>query len=299
MWLHQRLELATRTVVKEIVDGQQRSKAILDFYEDKLRLSRSILDDRFAGRTFSELDDQFQAQFLNYGLSFDLFVGATLENVREVFRRMNSFTVPLNPEEARYANYQGPFKWFIHGLARDYDTAFRNAGVFTEKQINRLADAKLLTEISSALLNGITTTTKAALDRVYKNNDSDFPRRDELDDSIRYGLNSILGNRDLGNTGLMKPYNVYSLCLAFIQASGRQIIVADPNRPVVHAFRPGEGVYNLGLLANAISVDEESDGRLDSSLSEFAEFISATKDRTNVASQRQRRFEFFLAALDA
>ena len=103
MSLHQRLELVTRTVVKEIVDGQQRSRAVLDFYQNKLRLSRSLLTPEYAGRTFSELDEVAQGQFLNYGLNFDLFVAATNDDVREVFRRMNSFTVPLNPEEARHA----------------------------------------------------------------------------------------------------------------------------------------------------------------------------------------------------
>lgn len=293
--LHQRLDLPTRRVVKEIVDGQQRSRAILDFYQNKLRLSRTMLSEDFAGRTFNELDDSFQAQFLNYGLNFDLFVGATSEEVREVFRRMNSFTVPLNPEEARHANYQGPFKWFIHQLSRDYDAAFRNAGVFTEKQINRMVDAKLLTEISSALLTGISTTSKTTLNRVYRENDVDFERRGEIEEAIRYGLDAILGNGDFRSTPLMKPYNFYSLCLAFIQEAGKILVVENPNLPSVPEFRPNEPDYNLTLLAGVVSDAEADESR--PAQTPFKEFVAATKDRTNVADQRRRRFEFFLAAL--
>lgn len=299
MWLHQRLEMPSRKVVKEIVDGQQRSRAILDFYQDKLRLSKTILNDSFAGKKLSELDDEYQAQFLNYGITFDIFVGATLDDVREVFRRMNSFTVPLNPEESRHAIYQGPFKWFIHSLGRDYDTAFRNAGVFTEKQLNRLSDAKLLTEITDALVHGITTTSKTSLDRLYKKFDVNFPEETELDETVRFGLDSILGYGDLHETELMKPYNVYSLCLAFIQHSRRKIVVTTPSLPIVHAFNPGEPLYNLSLLAAVLADDEGAGFGIDPHFSDFADFILATKDRTNVASQRQRRFEFFLAALAA
>jgi hypothetical protein len=298
MWLHQRLEMPSRKVVKEIVDGQQRSKAILDFYQGRLRLAKIILNDAFAGKTFSELDDEYQAQFLNYGINFDIFVGATLGEVREVFRRMNSFTIPLNPEESRHATYQGPFKWFIHSLSRDYDTAFRQSGVFTEKQINRLADAKLLTEIADALYNGITTTNKSALDRIYKKFNSEFDEEQRTNDKIRYGLDSILGNGDLRGTELMKPYNVYSLCLAFIQNSGRHVVVSSPSLPAVRAFQPGEPFYNLTLLAYALAEDEGAGTLIDPYFADYADFIGATRERTNVASQRRRRFEFFLAALE-
>lgn len=306
--LHQRLELSTRTTVKDIVDGQQRSRAIMDFYENKLRLSRSLLTEEYRGRRFSELDKEAQSQFLNYGLNFDVFVAAQAEEVREVFRRMNSFTVPLNPEESRHASFQGPFKWFIHGLSRDFDTAFQACGVFTEKQINRMVDAKLITEIAHALLRGITTTSKASLDKIYRDFDVDFPQQDEVDGAIRAGLDGVLSDPDIRDTPLLKPYNVYSLALAHIQHSGKWEVDDDVQLPSVPDFRAGESSYNLSLLAEAISVYEEigdvdEDGGVapadDAPPSPYAEFIQATKERTNVASQRKRRFEYFLAALSA
>src|ERR1035438_1261550 len=51
--LHQTTDLKTRRTKKEIVDGQQRSQAIFDFFEDKLRLSGNT---EFARRTYSQLD---------------------------------------------------------------------------------------------------------------------------------------------------------------------------------------------------------------------------------------------------
>ena len=59
---------------------------------------------------------------------------------------MNSYTVPLNPEEHRHASYQGRFKWFANRLGKRYNGVFREIGLFSEKQLLRMADTKLLAE---------------------------------------------------------------------------------------------------------------------------------------------------------
>ena len=298
MWLYQRLIISTKTTVKEIVDGQQRSKALLDFYQGKLRLSQTNLDDRFAGRKFEELEDEDQAVFLHYGLNFDMFMNATDEEVRAVFRRMNTFTFPLNAEETRHARYQGAFKWFIHRVSEDYSNLFLRAGVFSEKQLTRMADAKLLTEICRAFDFGITTTNAVQLDRMYKDNDTKFSEETEYESWIRQGLDTILHNESLWETGLMKPYNFYSLCLAYIQAFGLYGIVSEPHDPLIGTFQPDDPNYNLSQLASAMNV-EEGDPLYRDLDPGIKSFLAATKDRTNVAQQRVRRFESFLSALGA
>src|SRR5208337_260200 len=115
--LFQRIDVKTRKSIKEIIDGQQRSVAILDFYSGKLRLSRTIEESEFAGAAYSDLSEELQGKFLNYSLSVDLFVAATNEEIREVFRRMNSYTVPLNPEESRHATWPAPFFWTIGNVS--------------------------------------------------------------------------------------------------------------------------------------------------------------------------------------
>ena len=105
--LFQKTDLRSRKTYKEIVDGQQRSRAILEFFEDKFRLSRSCEITEVAGKLYSQLAEEFQQDFLDYSLSVDLFVSANPIEIREVFRRINSYTVPLNPEEKRYSIYLG------------------------------------------------------------------------------------------------------------------------------------------------------------------------------------------------
>lgn len=290
--LHQKLDVKTRTVVKNIVDGQQRTRAIQDFYENKLRLSRVNIHDDFAGRTFSQLEEAHQAQFMNYGMDFDIFVGASNEEVREIFRRMNSFTVPLNPEEKRHSTFQGPFKWFMNKLTRDYDDAFETSGVFTLKQLNRMQDAKLLTEVVKAMLDGISTTSKASLDAIYRKYDKDFPRQTDVGDALRPALQFVLSFEEIRGTPLMKTYNVYSLLLAHMHVNGTWSLGEDYVGLHIDAFEEGDVAYNFSLLSEAIEAGDDIDED-----SEFASFVEATTERTNVTDQRTTRFDYFVAAL--
>ena len=293
LFLHQTSDPRTGRALKEIVDGQQRTRAIYDYFRDQYRLTGNVTTPEAQGRRFSELPDDLQTQLRNYGLQFDLFVGATDEEVREVFRRMNSFTVPLNPEEQRHAEFQGEFKWFMRRLSTDYAEALRQIGVFTQKSLVRMQDQKLLTEICAAYWSGIRTTNKRTLDKVYREHDRlpDFPEPEqrELDGRIRRAFDVLIGWEDLVGTPLMKPHQVYALVLAVMH-------VEEPIQALAPLFANGRRgdsagvVHNLSRLAEAVETGEEQAGSL-------KPFVRASSERTNVATQRASRFQWFCRAL--
>ncbi len=288
--LHQRTDVRSRQSIKEVVDGQQRTRAIREFYEGKFRLSKTLELETARGKKLAHLDEDLQEAFLEYGLNFDVFVSTSEREVREVFRRMNSFTVPLNDEEQRHAVYQGPFKWFIHRLAGDYAEAMIDAGVFTPRQVIRMADAKLYTELIHACFNGIKTTNNKSLERLYKSRDVEFPEEEEFEELFRSVLDRFLTWREVVDTPLTKTYNVYALLLA-------SLYIEQPFEPLIESA-PGVNLKFLGdeditenlttLAAELESEDPDED---------FEPFIEAAAERTNVAGQRQVRFEWFCKAL--
>jgi hypothetical protein len=178
--LYQKTDVRSRKTIKEIVDGQQRSMAIRDFWSSELRLPASLETDSIKGKTYAELDQEDQQRFLDFAISLDLFVAATEEDVVEVFRRMNSYTVPLNPEEQRHASHQGAFKWFVARICKKFGKAFVDIGIFGEKQLVRMADTKLISEICDAMLFGIRTTNKKILDRLYDDRDRAFAEEQDF-----------------------------------------------------------------------------------------------------------------------
>ena len=91
-------------------------------------LSRSLATEGIRGLRYSQLDEHWQSLFIGYSLSIDNFLSASASQVTEIFTRMNSYTVPLNPEEKRHAAYQGTFKWFIYGISSKYGAALKKHG---------------------------------------------------------------------------------------------------------------------------------------------------------------------------
>src|SRR2546425_1264912 len=94
--LYQVTDVKSKKTYKEIVDGQQRSQTILEFFQNSLSISRHSELDRAAGKVYRDLEDDDKQQFLDYPLSVDLLLAATEEEVRDTFRRINSYTIPLN-----------------------------------------------------------------------------------------------------------------------------------------------------------------------------------------------------------
>ena len=288
--LHQITDLKTRKTIKEIVDGQQRTKAIKTFFDGDLRLSRTLDLKEAAGRSYNELPEELQRAFVGYPVSVDLFTGASPDKIREVFRRINSYTVPLNPEEQRHATYQGEMKWFIYRLARDYDEVMLRTGTFTVAQLVRMADAKLYAEITYALLHGITTTKKAELDILYREKDKVFEELDAFGKRFEDAINVVLNFEELHRGPLMKPHLMYSLIVAVMHA-------LDPV-PTLTSINPCEcaakidstaSVVNLSALAEALESDVTTD--------DYVPFVTASEQKTNVKAQREIRFKYLVQAL--
>ena len=217
LFLFQKTDLRSRKTYKEIVDGQQRSQTILDFFEDKIRLSKSCEIEGAAGKTIFRIRrGVFSRRSSTIPCRSIFWRAASALDIRDAFRRMSAYTVPLNPEEKRHAIYQGELKWFVHKLSRRFDQILVDLGVLREKQLIRKADTKLYSEIIHALLNGITRTNSKALDKLYESRECEFQEAKEFAKKIEHAIDFILKITDIHRGPLMRPYNFYSLVLAII-----------------------------------------------------------------------------------
>ena len=285
--LYQKTDLRSRKTRFEIVDGQQRSLAILDYFQDKLRITGPSA---YNGRRFSDLDETDQQKFVEYQLTADLFVAAADDEVRQVFRRINSYTVPLNPEEQRHATHQGAFKWFIVKVTEHYAPILKSVGVFSERNFSRMQDAKFFTEIVLAIEEGISTSSKTKLDKLYTKHDGVFDNEDYYFSAFTNAFNPIVTWEYLHNTGLVKPFNFYSLLLAVVH----RLQVLPVFQGVLPLDGPGLGpddiiAHNLSALASAVDDTEFP--------IELKEFSQATEKATNTKHQRTVRFQWLCRAL--
>jgi hypothetical protein len=290
LYLYQVTDVKSKKTYKEIVDGQQRSVAILDFRNDRLRLSKLADNPDIKNKTYSELEEADQHTFLDYAINVDLFVSATTTEVVEVFRRMNSYTVPLNAEEQRHAYYQGRFKWFVIDMADKIESILLETGVFREKQLVRMADNKLITELCDSFVNGIRTTDKQKLDSIYRKYDVDFREEEGFRDRLLEAFKAIRMVEALHGTVLMKPHMVYSLVQAITHVTKPVRKFERVSRsPRLRAIDWALSVPNLTRLAQAADAEEPK--------SRFAKFAKASQEKTNVGETRKTRFKWFCRAL--
>lgn len=255
IYLHQRFDKDTRKAYREVVDGQQRSDAIIAFSEGKLRLSKSLPTVRLRGKKFAQLEDDDQFAFLTYSLPVFLFTDTTETEVREAFRRINSHTSVLNGEEKRHSTYQGPLKWFVVALTKDLQTPLVEWGVFNRSQLTRMRDAWLVSEVLYALEHGLQTTKAEHLDQLYAEHDvetEEFPFGDTAREDILDAL-SVFGRWEwLPSSPFTKPYHFMVLLLAVMHAK-KGIPSLEPLAPGGRGIlSPEEVAENMAELVRAL-----------------------------------------------
>jgi hypothetical protein len=107
----------------EVVDGQQRIKALLGFLNDEFPLDEDASDLHFngqsyaiAGKTYSELDDAVRTlRIYTYNLTVVIITDATEDEVADLFYRLNN-GVPLTAAEVRNC-MPGKVTTFVRDLA--------------------------------------------------------------------------------------------------------------------------------------------------------------------------------------
>ena len=102
----------TQSTIREVVDGQQRLRAILEFASGKFRLGAK--SDLCARLDYDSLDVEAKSKFLAFEVPSVQLVNAEDEKVLEVFARLNSYSVSLNPAELRHSTYSQPVKLAIY-----------------------------------------------------------------------------------------------------------------------------------------------------------------------------------------
>ncbi len=286
--IFQRTDLRTRSTAKEIVDGQQRSQTIFDFVNDGFRLGSNTA---YRGRYFSQLDEDDQHKLLSYMLSVDVLVNANEDQIRQLFRRINSFTVPLNRQEIRNAIFQGQFKWFIVSLVDRYSQSLKMMGVFREQQLARMADAELFSELIMAIESGIQTTSQPKINLFYRQRDDAFddgPRLDRIFDET-FGM--LMRWRAIHATAVVRPSNFYALFLA-VAHELRPIAVLQGvvERPEAGAIAEDVALTNLTAIVEGVESPLENDW--------LREFIDAQATGTNTERNRVIRFRWLSRALE-
>lgn len=187
----------------------------MNFINGKLKISPRD-NEKYGNTEYSSLPESVKEAFMNYEISVDLMTDASDEEVLETFARLNTYTVRLNKQELRNARYYGQFKRTAYRIAHQHLGFFQTNGILSGKQILRMADAELVSELLVAMLAGL-QDKKKSLEKFYKDYDEKFDKADECEDRFRViieDIKKILGS-DLERTRFRRKTMFYSVFCVF------------------------------------------------------------------------------------
>lgn len=172
VFIRQRIDPDTQKTMREVVDGQQRLRTILQYLDDAFVIRKSH-NAEYGGMYFSQLPDDAQLTVLNYEITTDLLINLSDSEILDIFARLNAYAVVLNTQEKLNADHFGPFKQLADRLAHsnlEYWTVNR---ILRDSQILRMSDVTLSAELIIAMCEGI--QSKKQLSHFYRSYENDFP----------------------------------------------------------------------------------------------------------------------------
>ncbi len=280
-------------VIREVVDGQQRIAAVLDFMEGKYRLAKT-LKGSWAGKPFNGLATEEQDRVTTYAFSVEVFHGISDLEVLEIFSRLNTYSVSLNRQELRNGRFFGLFKQSVYSIAYEHLEFWRRHRIFTEQNIARMLEAEFVSEVFIAFLAG-QQDKKKSIEAFYDKYDDEFPDQSRTEKRFREVVDEIqesLGD-NLAATVFRRPPILYSLfCVLYHRQHGLPgVSRPTPKKRLSQEERMTlrEAVESLSARVDAARAGEEAPTR-------YAPFVQACLQQTDNIRPRETRFKALYAA---
>jgi hypothetical protein len=202
----------------DVIDGQQRLRAIFEFLEDEFRLTESKGDSiakEYSGKRFSELPMELKSVIFNYDLIIEELYSYTDADIRDMFVRMNRYVVKLSKQELRHSLEKGKFAEFAERLGKW--GFWKKHRVFSD-QINRMRNVEFAAELTVLLLEG-PQDKKKVLDLYYHSFQDSFPEGTKVETKLRDYTQWLDDGFPFSSTRFRKPVDLYSLIGAMHKAT--------------------------------------------------------------------------------
>jgi hypothetical protein len=293
VFIRTRVDLATQRSYREVVDGQQRLRAIFDFAADRLTLTRRAGE--FSGKRYSALEPEHKEIFLSYAIAVDQLINASDSDVLEVFARLNSYTLSLTPPELRQAKYQGNFKTAVHGASQRWDVLWSKFRVVSVRDRLRMQDDSLMAEMFGVLMRGVTDGGQTKINDLYRTSDPTFPEDSPIPEQVGVVLRYIVDHfaEVLTDSPIAGAPHFLMLFAASAHAllgiPAGELNGSYPQRDPLALSDPGQAVDNLALIADVLRAEEPTPG--------WDGFWRTSKTTTQRIASRRVRFPVYWRAL--
>lgn len=215
-------------IIRDVIDGQQRLRAVLGYVKGRFPLAKSVSDEA-PNLRFDQLSEDQQDRIRNYSFTCETFSSISDEEVLEVFARINTRSVKLNAQELRNGRFFGEFKRAAYRLAHEHLPFWRDNRIFTEGRIARMAEVELVSELLIVELDGL-QDKKSSIDSFYAGDRGQTPNRNVVNKRLtspcsESGIRLVVGRRKF------EISEIRGLVRGFVPAASRSSVRADRRFP--------------------------------------------------------------------
>jgi hypothetical protein len=255
IYIRQQIDLDNERSIKEVVDGQQRIRTIISYRNDEFGAKHPAHRGRVR---YSGLTNPQKTAFLSTALSVGFLIGATDQDVIEIFGRINSVSKTLNPMEKLNALHSGEFKQFCLNQAVSRLPFWRQTGLFTANDIARMIEVQFVSDLAINLIEGLIDYSPKKIANYYQRYDEEFALEEDITrrfDLIFSKLASIPAS-DFSDTIFRSAQNAFSLMLvidsmreAAPDSAKIRNVMRDIDAAVTAASdEDGEGAFDLRFI---------------------------------------------------
>lgn len=183
IFLRQIIDVQSKLTKREVIDGQQRLRAIIEFIENKFPIHESH-NKTYGNKFYEDLEDDDKELILSYEIFVEVVNEKDDQQIYDMFARLNTNNYVLNRQEIRNSKYWGEFKVCVYEFSKKYRNIFSGYGIFKDKQFSRMDDSEFISQLINLSVNGISSDTPNNLDKIYAKYDEKFIERDEVEEKF-------------------------------------------------------------------------------------------------------------------
>jgi hypothetical protein len=203
-----------------LVDGQQRITTLAEYFggASSLKLSSSV-------PPYADLSKDQKEGFLQYDVVVRDIGKVPIEDIKEVFRRINATRYALNAMEVHNARYEGAFKSFAEALA--IDRFFQDHFVFSSTEIKRMQDTRFVLTLASTIMSSYFNRDDALEEFLSQYND-EFDYGPRLADEIRRVFAFVVALKLPPESRAWKTADLFTLLVELHRSLIQEGVPLDP-----------------------------------------------------------------------
>jgi hypothetical protein len=273
VYIRHYLSIESEKSIKEVVDGQQRIRAVLEYADNAYAARHPRHQKRLK---YAQLSSADKAKFKMTSLSVGYLIEADDTDVIEIFGRLNSIAKTLNQQEKRNARFSGELKQFALREAACRVQLWRDLGVFTANDIARMNEVQFVSDLAFNMLFGLSDYVSTKLDNFYKEFDEEFPHMEDLSNRMEVVFQRIasLNPKSIKDTIFSRSPIFFTL-----------LIILDSIRGEIALGKLEESLYFIDKIFN-------SDKPVSERNKDDADFYVACTASTQRIKSRQIRHDY-------